>query len=98
MAFDISGLALIGGVKGSTPQVWAYKTNDTVATVDTAGYFDNGSTTNTGARNLLAKGDLIYVWSEADTTGAYGFVVVNSNSSGIIDTSNVTAVGAIDSD
>lgn len=98
MAFTIANLARIGGVKGSTPNLWAYKSNDALATIDGAGYFDNGSTTNTGARNLLSVGDWIFVWATADTTPTFGIVVVNANSSGIIDVASPTLFGTIDSD
>ena len=51
-AFDKAGLTRIGGDKRSTaPTVWTYRTNDAIGTVDGAGYFDNGDTTNTGMRN-----------------------------------------------
>lgn len=102
MAFDKAKLARIGGgTKGSTgaPQIWTYRTNDDIAaTVDAAGYFDNGATTNTGMRNHMAVGDMIYVHGTADTLPTFGILFVNSNSSGIIDTTNTIAMGTIDSD
>lgn len=103
MAFDKAGLQRIGGgVKGGTstgaPQIWTYRTNDAITDVDAAGYFDNGATTNTGMRNHMAVGDMIYVFGTADTTPTFGIIFVNSNSSGIIDTSNSITMGTIDSD
>jgi hypothetical protein len=101
MAFDKSGLARIGGgTKGSggAPQVWTYRTNDALTTVDGAGYFDNGATTNTGMRDHMAVGDMIYVHATADTIPTFGIIFVNSNSTGIIDTSNTLTMGTIDSD
>lgn len=103
MAFDKAGLCRIGGGHGGGasyggPQLWTYRTNDALATVDGAGYFDNGSTTNTGMRNHLKVGDLIYVFATADTTPTFGFLVVNSNASGIIDCASPTSLGTIDSD
>jgi len=98
MAFDVDNLALVGGVKGSTPQIWAYQTNDAIATVDGAGYFDNGATTNTGMRGLMVAGDLIYIVGTADTVKTFGLLVVNSVASGIIDVSSATLLGTIDSD
>ena len=69
MAFNKDGLMLVGGARaGHAPQMWTYKTNDTAGTVDTAGYFDNGSTTNTGMRNVFRLGDLIYVHANAAGT------------------------------
>lgn len=93
MAFDKAGLCRIGGGHGGGtsyggPQFWTYRTNDSVATVDGAGYFDNGTTTNTGMRNHMKVGDLVYAFCSADTTPTGALLMVNSNSSGIIDTSN----------
>ena len=103
MAFDKAGLARIGGgYKGSTtsgaPQLWTYRTNDALATVDGAGYFDNGATSNTDMRNHMAVGDWIFCLATADTTPTFGILVVNSNASGIIDAASPTLVGTIDSD
>ena len=103
MAFDKAGLSRIGGgVRGGTssgaPQIWTYRTNDALTTVDGAGYFDDGTTTNTGMRNHMSVGDMVYVFATADTTPTFGILFVNANSSGIIDTSNTITMGTIDSD
>jgi hypothetical protein len=103
MAFDISGLQRIGGstvgaTSSGAPSLWTYRTADVRSDVDTAGYFDNGATTNTGMRNLMAVGDFIFLHCNTGGTRQYGLVVVNSNSSGIIDTSDATLFGAADSD
>lgn len=99
MAFDASGLQRIGGgVKGAAPQIWTYKTNDAIATVDGAGYFDNGSTTDTGMRNHMAVGDVIFVLGTADTVVTFGILFVNSVSSGIIDTTSSAIGTPADSD
>lgn len=92
MAYAVKGLMLVAGSKaGNAPQMWTYRTNDAVTDVDGAGYFNDAS-------SILQVGDLIYVHSAADSTPAFGFVVVNSNSSGIVDVTSVTTVGTIDSD
>lgn len=100
MAFDISGLQRIGGgTKGSAPSIWTYKTNDAVTTVDGAGYFDNGATTNTGMRNHMAVGDYIFVLCTADTTPTFGLLAVNQvTAAGIIDTTNTLLGATVDSD
>jgi hypothetical protein len=103
MAFNVNGLQRIGGsTKGSSsygaPTLWTYRTADIRSDVDTTGYFDNGSTTNTGARNLLAVGDYIFLYCNTGGTVQGGIVFVNSNTSGIIDTSDATLVGGADSD
>lgn len=103
MAFDKAGLARIGGgTRGTTtgaPQVWTYRTNDAITAVDASGYFDNGATTNTGMRNHMDVGDMIYVFGTADTTPTFGIVfVVSKSAAGVIDTTNSITMGTIDSD
>ena len=101
MAFSRAGLNVIGASKkGNAPKLWLYKTADTAATVDGAGYFDNGTTTNTGMRNEMSLGDLIYVNSNsAGTTPAYGLMIVTQiTAAGIIDVTNATTLGTVDSD
>lgn len=101
MAFSRTGLNVTcSSKKGSAPKIWTYRTTDAATTVDGAGYFDNGTTTNTGMRNEMAVGDLIYVHANsAGTTPTFGLLIVNQvTAAGIIDTSNATALGATDSD
>ncbi len=100
MAFDKAGLALSGnGKRGVAPQLWTYKSADVMSTINTAGYFDDGATTNTGMRNLMEVGDWIFVYSTGEPTASkHAIFVVNANSSGIIDTAEQTAFGASDSD
>lgn len=101
MAFARSGLTVVGASKkGNAPKMWLYKTTDTAATVDGAGYFDNGATTNTGMRNEMSLGDLIYVHSNSGgTTPTYGFMIVTQiTAAGIIDVTNATTLGTVDSD
>jgi hypothetical protein len=96
MAFAMSGLQKIGGSKNGQ-SVWHYKTTDALLTVDNTGYFDNGTTTNTGVRNLMAVGDMIVLHCTIDTTPTFGLAFVNSIVDGVIDTTNATAI-SIDSD
>lgn len=100
MAFLATGLNLVNGSKaGNAPQIWAYKTDDTAAVVDTAGYFDNGATTNTGMRDVMRVGDLIYVYADADGTPSFGLhIVTQITTAGVIDVTNAVALGSIDSD
>jgi hypothetical protein len=92
MAYSVTGLMLVAGSKaGNAPQMWTYRSNDAVSAIDGAGYFDDAS-------SILKVGDLIYVHSAADSTPAFGFVVVNSNSGGVVDVTSVTTVGTVDSD
>jgi hypothetical protein len=100
MAFDKAGFnSGQNSKKGNAPAIHTYKTADVMSTVNTAGYFDNGTTTNTGMRDILSEGDLIWVYSTGEPTGSkFALMAVNSVSSGIIDVAEQTAVGATDSD
>lgn len=99
MAFTIANFQPIGGQakRGVSPAVWGYATLDAHADVDTSGYFDT-------IANMLSVGDIIevVVWSTAIGTGGtistYGRHVVNSISSGVVDTSNVTVGTVTDTD
>lgn len=100
MAFDKAGLQRMGGgVRGTAPALWTYQSADVMSTINTAGYFDNGTTTNTGMRNHMSVGDFIFVYSTGEPTASkHAVMVVNQVSSGIIDVAEQTAFGATDSD
>jgi hypothetical protein len=93
MAYNSTGLNLASGSKaGNAPQFWTYKTADLITAVDGSGYFNS-------AASLLKVGDLMYVHANsAGTTPTYGFVIVTSNTGTVVDVTNATALGAIDSD
>jgi hypothetical protein len=93
MAYNSTGLNLASGSKaGNSPQFWTYKTADVITAVDGSGYFNS-------AASLLKVGDLMYVHANsAGTTPTYGFVIVTSNTGTVVDVTNATALGAIDSD
>jgi hypothetical protein len=92
MAYNKDGLNLVSGSKaGNSPQVWTYQSADAIGDIDGAGYFDS-------AASILKVGDLMYVYSGVGGSTAFGFVVVNANSGTVVDVTNVTAIGTIDSD
>ncbi len=99
MAFNISYLVPITeqSKKGVASTRWSYWTLDAAADVDAAGYFNSAS-------KLLQVGDIIdrVTWSTAigsgGTISTYGTHIVNSNSSGVVDTSDTTAGTVTDSD
>ena len=105
MALDKTSLYPLGGnpKKGNAPTVWAYWTADSAATVDSAGYFDNGSTTNTGMRNVMNIGDIVLrvtvdsVSAPTSVTSA-GLHIVSGNSSGIVDVNDATTISTTDTD
>ena len=87
MAYIAAGLTRIGGA--SNGDLWFYTTVDPIATVNTAGYFNDAS-------NMLSVRDVIIV---ADTnTPTTSFVSVLSNASGVVDVSDGTAIAETDSD
>ena len=87
MAYAASGLARIGG--DSNGSLWMYSTTDTIATVNTSGYFNS-------AASMLAVRDLIIVCdTNAPTTN---FVNVLSNTGTVVDVSDGTAVVETDGD
>ena len=87
MAYSASGLSRLAGA--SNINLWAYTTTDTIATVNTEGYFND-------AANMLAVRDVILV---ADTnTPTTNFVTVLSNTGTVVDVSNGTAIVETDGD
>mgnify|MGYP001194667449 FL=1 len=91
MAYAQLGLQPIGGQSkaGNAPQMWSYKSADTIATVNTSGYFNTAS-------DSLKVGDLIYVYDSNTPTAS--LVVVLSNASGVVDVSDGTAITVADAD
>jgi len=98
MALDKDRLTLVGPDGNSNAgRIWKYFTEDALTAVDGAGYFNNVS-------DLLAVGDEINVMVISDLTADplvvsdAGKVIVMSNASGVVDTSNETAFTVTDSD
>lgn len=92
MAYSADGLSLVAGAKaGNSPQIWAYQTADSAATVDTTGYFNS-------AASLLKVGDMMYVYSGVGGSPAYGLMIVLSNTGTVVDMSDATALGGTDTD
>lgn len=89
MAYASSGLSAISYANGFT--LWHYRTKDLIAEVDNAGYFN-------AANRMLRVGDFMFVNAGADDAPTHGIVVVLTNESGVVDVSNVTSFGAINTD
>jgi hypothetical protein len=87
MAYSASGLHKIGGASGVN--LWIYQTTDAIATVNTAGYFNNSA-------NMLNVRDLIIV--QDTNTPTTSFVSVLSNTGTVVDVSDGTAVAETDGD
>ena len=89
MAYSSSGLSAISYANGFT--LWHYRTNDIVAEVDNAGYFNTAS-------KMLRPGDFMLVNAGINNAPMHGIVVVLTNENGVVDLSNVTQFGAINAD
>ena len=92
MAFSSTGWTVVTAAKrGTAPSVYAYKTTDAVADVNTAGYFNSLSDT-------LAVGDLIYCVTSTGTTAVASLNYVLSNAAGVVDVNDGTVLANTDSD
>lgn len=91
MAFAMSGLTAIGQSKrGNAPGLFLYKTADTQATVNTAGYFNS-------IASLLTVGDVIFVYDS--TTPSLVITYVNQvTAAGVVDIADGTTISATDTD
>jgi len=90
MAFSSAGWNVIGAAKkGNAPSMYTYTSADAIATVNTAGYFNDLSDT-------LAVGDIIFVHDSATPT--LSIVMVASNASGVVDVTDGTAIAMTDTD
>ena len=90
MAFVLNDLQQVGP-GGSAPRLWTYTTTDTIATVNTSGYFDNVSDT-------LSVGDLLYCNTSTGGTLVCTLTQVLTNASGVVDVADGTTLAATDGD
>lgn len=103
MAFDLTYLNHVGGATGKGGGLFTYHSLDTVATMDSSGYF-NGGTAYAGAYNLLKPGDIILAVDWATAIGSGGTIsdmaifVVNSKSAGVLDTTSGFDLQTTDAD
>jgi hypothetical protein len=93
MAFARAGWNPIGGQskKGTAPQLFTYTTTDTVATLNTAAYFNDVS-------EDVSVGDVIISVTSTGGTLASSIHTVVSNASGVVDVSDGTTIAQTDSD
>lgn len=89
MAYNSSNLSALSYANGFT--LWHYKTNDPAADVDTTGYFN-------AAASMLRVGDFVLANASASGVVESGVLIVKSNAAGVVDVSNITPFGLIDSD
>jgi hypothetical protein len=92
MAFSSTGWTVVSASKrGTAPSIYAYKTADTLADINTTGYFN-------ALTNTLVVGDLIYAVTSTGSTAVCSLVQVLSNASGVVDTADGTTLSATDGD
>jgi len=92
MAYSATGFSTVAASKaGNSPAIYAYKTADAVADVNTSGYFNALSTT-------LSVGDLIYAVTSTGTTAVATLLYVLSNASGVVDVNDGTTLANTDGD
>lgn len=89
MAYNAKNLSVLAYANGFT--LWHYATDDTAATADTTGYFND-------AAGMLRIGDMILANVETGGTPKGGIFLVSSNASGVVDVDNITSVGGTDTD
>jgi hypothetical protein len=92
MAYSSTGFATIAASKaGNAPAMYAYKSTDAIADVNTSGYFNDLS-------SILSVGDLIYCVTSTGTTAVATLVYVLSNASGVVDVNDGTTLANTDGD
>ena len=92
MAYSSTGFSTVAASKaGNAPAIYAYKTTDAIAAVNTEGYFNDLS-------SILSVGDLIYCVTSTGTTAVATFVYVLSNASGVVDVTDGTTLANTDGD
>jgi N-acetylmuramic acid 6-phosphate (MurNAc-6-P) etherase len=89
MAFTPASLTRLAGASGVS--LWHYSTADTLADVNTAGYFNSAS-------NMLNINDVIIAVTETGGTPVVSHTYVNANASGVVDVVNGVAITNTDSD
>ena len=89
MAYNPKNLSVLAYANGFT--LWHYGTTDTAAVVDTAGYFNS-------AADMLRVGDMIIGNVATASSPQTGNFVVRSNSGGVVNVSDLTPLGALDTD
>lgn len=88
MAFNAANLTRMAGASGVS--LWHYTSADSIATVNSAGYF-NGASSMMNIRDVI-----IVVDSNTPTTNLAN--VLTNTSSGVVDISNGTAIVETDGD
>jgi hypothetical protein len=89
MAYRSTDLSAIAYANGFT--LWHYRTGDSSADVDNAGYFD-------AASRMLRTGDFILLNAGVGAVPTHGVLVVAASANGTVDVTNLTTFGAVNTD
>lgn len=89
MAFNAANLNRLAGASGVA--LWHYATADTVATVNTAGYFNS-------AANMLNLNDVIIAVTSTGGTPVISHLYVNANDGSTVDVVDGVAITNTDTD
>jgi hypothetical protein len=89
MAFAAANLTRLAGASGVS--LWHYTTTDTIATVNTAGYFND-------AANMLGLNDVIIAVTSTGGTPVVSHTYVNANNGSTVDVVDGVAITNTDSD
>tara|TARA_R110002012_G_scaffold57636_3_gene148660 strand:- start:253 stop:531 length:279 start_codon:yes stop_codon:yes gene_type:complete len=92
MAFNKDGLNnAAASKKGNAPAIHTYKTTDTAATLNTAGYFNS-------ANEVFTVGDLVYSFCDTGGSARGTIHVVTEVSAGVVDLVDGTTISLTDTD
>ena len=92
MAYSADGFTAYSASKrGNAPSMYGYKSTDTIADVNTSGYFN-------ALANSLEVGDIIHCVTSTGSTAVVTLVYVVSNASGVVDVTDGTTLAATDGD
>ena len=89
MAYTASSLSRVAGASGFS--MWHYSTADTIATVNTAGYFND-------AAGMIKVNDYMVIVTSTGGTPVVSHAYCNSNDGSTVDIINGVAITATDSD
>ncbi|TCS61690.1 hypothetical protein [Varunaivibrio sulfuroxidans] len=89
MAYLSKNLSVLAYANGFT--LWHYTTADVSTDVDTTGYFNT-------AADMLRLGDIIMANTNTAVSPAAGLFVVRQNAAGVVDVTDMTAIGTANLD
>ena len=91
MAYVKTDLQAIGGQPGNSPTHWSYTSADTIATINTVGYFNDASL-------VLEVNELMFIASSTGGTPVSTINIVNANAAGVVDITDGLVITATDTD